>query len=69
MITDGVLDALSEGNYDEIMCQYLSTLQEQNPKEIAEKLLQFVFHCSGGKIADDMTIIVLGIFENHNNHD
>lgn len=64
MMTDGVLDALEQNNYEKAMCQMLSGMQEQNPKEIADKLLQFVLHCSGGRIQDDMTIVVVGIWEN-----
>jgi stage II sporulation protein E len=64
LMTDGVLDALEKNNYEEAMCQMISGMQEQNPKEIADKLLQFVLHCSGGRIPDDMTIIVVGVWEN-----
>lgn len=64
LMSDGVLDALDKNNYEEIMCQVISGMQEQNPKEIADKLLQFVLHCSGGHVQDDMTIIVVGIWEN-----
>lgn len=64
LMTDGVLDALEQNNYEEAMCQMIGGLQEQNPKEIADKLLQFVLHCSGGRIQDDMTIVVIGVWEN-----
>ncbi len=64
MMSDGVLDALEENNYEEVMCKVISGLQEQNPKEIADKILQFVLHCSGGHVQDDMTIVVVGIWEN-----
>ncbi len=64
MMSDGVLDALEGNNYEEVMCKVISGLQEQNPKEIADKILQFVLHCSGGRVQDDMTIVVVGIWEN-----
>lgn len=64
MISDGILDALKENNYEEAMCQVLSGIEDQNPKEIADKLMQFVLHCSGGRIQDDMSVAVIGIWEN-----
>lgn len=64
LMTDGVLDALEQNHYEDAMRQFLSGLDEQNPKEIADSLLQFVLHCSGGHVEDDMTIVVVGIWEN-----
>lgn len=64
MMTDGVLDALGQNRYEETMRQIISSVKDQNPKEIARNILQFVLHCSGGHIQDDMTILVLGIWEN-----
>ncbi len=64
MMTDGVLEALGQNRYEETMRQIIGTLKEQNPKEIARSILQFVLHCSGGRVQDDMTVLVLGIWEN-----
>jgi stage II sporulation protein E len=63
-VSDGVLDALDLNQYEEALEHYLSGIKEENPKEMADKLLQFVLHCGGGRVADDMTIIVVGIWEN-----
>lgn len=64
LMTDGVLDALGENNYEEAMYDAISEITEQNPREIAEKLLQMVIRLSGGHIMDDMTILVIGVWEN-----
>ena len=64
MMTDGVLDALKQNRYEETMRQIIESIGEQNPKEIARRILQFVLHCCGGHIKDDMTVVVLGIWEN-----
>ena len=64
MMTDGVLDALKQNRYEETMRQIIESIGEQNPKEIARRILQFVLHCCGGHIQDDMTVVVLGIWEN-----
>jgi stage II sporulation protein E len=64
MLSDGVLDALNQNHYEEAIEHCLSNINEQHPKEIADKLLQFVLHSSGCHIADDMTVLVIGIWEN-----
>lgn len=64
MVTDGVLDALRQNGYEEALLHVLRDMAEQNPKEIADRLLQFVLRCSGGRVQDDMTIIVIGMWEN-----
>ncbi len=67
MMTDGVLDALRQNHYEETMRRMIADMRERNPAEMAQKLLQFVLHCSGGRVADDMTIVVLGMWENSRN--
>lgn len=65
MMSDGVLDALRESGYETAMVQYLEGMQEQHPEEMAGNLLQFVLRCSQGRILDDMTVLVLGVFDSH----
>lgn len=62
LMTDGVLDALQAGGYEDMMCHYIEDMTELNPGEIARKLLRLALQCSGGHVADDMTVLVLGIF-------
>jgi len=63
MVTDGVLDAFSSGNYEEMLCQYLRDLRDCSPSEAAQRILQFALKCSGGRVKDDMTVLVLEIFQ------
>lgn len=65
MVSDGVLDALQESGYENAMVHYLESMREQHPEEMARSLLQFVLRCSQGRIADDMTVLVLGVFDSH----
>lgn len=63
LMTDGVLDALECENREALMAESIRGLTECNPQEIAEKLMQLVLcHC-GGRIHDDMTILVVGMWE------
>lgn len=64
MMTDGVLDAFQQNNYKEILQQQIGDITEQNPRLIAEKILQMAIYLSRGEIADDMTVLVAGIWEN-----
>lgn len=64
MMTDGVLDALETKNYEETMKRRIADMKERNPNEMAQCLLKFALRCSGGHIADDMTVVVAGIWEN-----
>lgn len=63
MVTDGVLDAFSAGNYEDMLCQYISDMKECPPAEAAQRILQFALKCSGGRVKDDMTVLVLEIFQ------
>lgn len=63
MVTDGVLDAFSAGNYEDMLCQYLRDMRECPPSEAAQRILQFALKCSGGRVKDDMTVLVLEIFQ------
>ena len=64
MMSDGVLDAFGEDDYEDTLIHAVSEITEQNPGEIAEKLLHLAIHACEGHIGDDMTIIVVGVWEN-----
>ena len=41
----------------------IAGLQEHNPGELSDRLMQIAIHSSAGRIYDDMTIGVIGIWE------
>lgn len=63
MVSDGVVDAFSSLDYENTMCAAIAGMKEQNPGEMAEKLLREALIAAGGKIRDDMTVGVIGIWE------
>lgn len=63
MMTDGVLEAL-EDDCEERMREMIETLEEQNPQEIAEKILSYAICSCEGRIRDDMTVFVLCLWDN-----
>ncbi len=63
MVTDGVLEAMKDCGYEKGISQFLSKISDKYPKDMAERLIQYVLHCCKGKVEDDMTILVLRIFD------
>jgi stage II sporulation protein E len=63
-MSDGVLDALNEQNYEETMKQVISAIDAENPDMIAEQIMHAVLCMDGGQIRDDMTVLVAGIWRN-----
>lgn len=64
MMTDGVVDAY-ETNYRGMSLQeFIGQLDYENPKQMANMLMNMAIANAEGKIQDDMTVIVLGIWAN-----
>lgn len=62
MVTDGVVDAFGAEDYENGIQRAVAGIQGQNPGEIAEKLLRMAICASRGRIRDDMTVGVIGIW-------
>ncbi|MCM1539922.1 MAG: SpoIIE family protein phosphatase [Blautia sp.] len=65
MVSDGVIDALKGHDYENTLEEAVSGIREQNPGEIADKILRMVICAGGGHILDDMTVGVIGVWENN----
>lgn len=63
MVSDGVVDAFGGEDYGQTLSGVISEIRDCNPGEIADRLLRLAVCASGGKIRDDMTIGVIGIWE------
>lgn len=63
MVSDGVVDAFEQQDYEETLRQVVASIREVNPSEVAEKLLRIALHASGGRVGDDMTVGVVGVWE------
>ena len=61
MVSDGVLEELPGYNKEEAMCRFCESLNENNPKEIARKILAFAKATKGAR--DDRTVLVAGIWK------
>lgn len=64
MLSDGVMDCLSQEKGDEFMRDLISELTYERPTEIANYIMKYVLSMSRGRIQDDMTVLVMGFWEN-----
>ena len=63
MISDGILDALSQGIGEDMLSEFIGSLTVENPGEMANTILRYSIQQSRGHIRDDMTVMVIGIWE------
>lgn len=63
MISDGVLDALSQGIGEDMLSELIGSSNLENPGEMANAILNFCIHQCRGHIRDDMTVLVIGIWK------
>ncbi len=63
MVTDGVLEYLHVPHPEETMQEIIESIDTNNPGTLAKKILERVLLFTGGKVADDMTVLVSGIWE------
>lgn len=62
MVTDGVVDAFGAEDFESGILRAVAGIDSQNPGEFAEKLLRIAICRNGGRIRDDMTVGVIGIW-------
>lgn len=62
MVSDGVADAFGEEGNAAVR-NAISGIRDRSPAEIAQRLLRIALRVSGGRIRDDMTIVVVGIWK------
>lgn len=63
MVSDGVLDALSQGIGEDMLSELIGSTNLENPGEIANSILNFCIRECKGHIRDDMTVLVIGIWK------
>ena len=63
MVTDGVLEYLHVLQPEETLQEIIESIDTNNPGTMAKKILERVLLFTGGKVSDDMTVLVSGIWE------
>ncbi|MDE7313505.1 MAG: SpoIIE family protein phosphatase [Eubacterium sp.] len=62
MMSDGVLEYLQEEDPDLAMCAIIKNLSTRHPGQMAQEVLEEVLSRTGGIAADDMTVLVCGVW-------
>lgn len=63
LVSDGIIDAFGEQEYEHAVSGIISDMKEQNPGEMADRLLRAALIAAKGHVRDDMTVGVIGIWE------
>ncbi|MBD5493588.1 MAG: SpoIIE family protein phosphatase [Lachnospiraceae bacterium] len=63
MLSDGILDAVSQGAGEEFLTEIIGRISNTNPDEIANQILGYCIRQSRGHVRDDMTVLVIGIWK------
>lgn len=63
MVSDGIPDALSQGIGEDMLSEIIGSSNLENPGEMANSILNFCIHQCRGRIRDDMTVLVIGIWK------
>ncbi len=64
MITDGVIESLAAEDQEEKLSDYISALTLKNPRDMAQHILQYCISLCKGRIQDDLTVLVFGMWRN-----
>ena len=60
MMSAGITAVIGSGDTSKLK-EILLRINTRNPKELSDVLLQYAINCQGGRIRDDMTILVCSI--------
>ena len=63
LLSDGVLDYLRVPMPEETMREILETIESNNPGQMAKLILERILLFTAGKVKDDMTVLVTGIWK------
>ena len=64
MLTDGILESLISVGREERLTEYISRLSVKNPRDMAQRILQYCISLCKGNIQDDMSVLVFGMWKN-----
>lgn len=64
MLTDGVVEELVASDQEEKLNDYISSLTIRNPRDMAQHILQYCIGLCKGRIQDDLTVLVFGVWKN-----
>ena len=63
MVTDGIIDSLPIDEKEELMQDFIARINMNNPKKVANAVLNYSLECNNWVPKDDMTVLVGGFWE------
>lgn len=63
MLSDGMMEAAGRGLGEDVFSEYIGSITCANPSEMANQILNYCIHQCKGQIKDDMTVLVIGLWE------
>lgn len=64
MLSDGIADCLCQKEGEMFVEELISEIMYQSPNEIANCIMKYVISLNKGRVKDDMTVLVMGFWEN-----
>ena len=64
MLSDGIMDCVTQERGEDFLMDLMCELNCKRPSEIANYIMKYVLNLSKGRIRDDMTVLVMGFWEN-----
>ena len=65
MVSDGLLDNIPNVDKEKIFADIINTISVKKPDAMAEEIMRKSLKYNGGKPSDDMTVLVLGLFDTY----
>jgi len=64
MLSDGIMDCVMQEKGERYLEDLIAQMSCERPNEIANCIMKYVLSLSKGRIRDDMTVLVMGFWEN-----
>ncbi|MBR5316275.1 MAG: SpoIIE family protein phosphatase [Lachnospiraceae bacterium] len=64
LFSDGILDSFVGDEGEEFLKEIVAGIPFRRPSEMAGHIMKHAISASGGRVRDDMTVLVMGIWEN-----
>ena len=64
LFSDGILDSFSGEEGEELLKEIVAKIPYRRPSEMAGYIMKYAISVSVGRVRDDMTVLVMGVWEN-----
>ncbi len=64
MVTDGIINSLMAEKGEDKLTAFIQSLETKNPQETADAILNYAIEQNEDAVADDMSVLACGLYEN-----